>query len=530
MRAATWTAFALIATAMALRIAYLGWLSPLDLAPDEAHYWHWSRHLDWSYYSKGPLVALLIRASCELFGGWSLAWTGSEMLAVRLPAALCGAGTLAALFTLTARTTGCAKTALATLAVAALFPAMAAGSSLMTIDAPLACCWAWALVTAHRAAIDDRPWAWAAAGVWVALGILAKHTMVLFVPFVGLFLLATPSLRTRLLRPGFWTMACIGALGAAPILGWNAFHGWVTFRHTQGHIGVTSARLVHWAGPLVFFGTQAGLMLGYWFVAYVAAAVTHRPTRERDLSLRFLWFLSAPMLLFFAAFSLKNGGGEPNWPLMAYLAGAPLTALWLREQLRAPSFAWRAATAAGIALVTLLGAGATLVVHLPTAFRPVFVALAGPANDERPMPLRRFDPTCRLRGWRTLAAAVDEIRDGLSAEGVDPVLAGVRWDLPGELAFHCRGNPEAFSLGSALGDRHSQYDLWHPNPVADVDAFAGRTFVIVGSIDAVLSPAFERVEPTRTIEHREGGHLVAAWTVTLAHGYRGFPASRASRW
>ena len=27
------------------------------------HYWDWSRHLDWSYYSKGPLVAWLIRGS-----------------------------------------------------------------------------------------------------------------------------------------------------------------------------------------------------------------------------------------------------------------------------------------------------------------------------------------------------------------------------------------------------------------------------------------------------------------------------------
>ena len=33
---------------------------PLDLGPDEAHYWEWSRHLDLSYYSKGPMIAYLI--------------------------------------------------------------------------------------------------------------------------------------------------------------------------------------------------------------------------------------------------------------------------------------------------------------------------------------------------------------------------------------------------------------------------------------------------------------------------------------
>jgi len=33
---------------------------PLDLSPDEAHYWEWSRRLDLSYYSKGPMIAYLI--------------------------------------------------------------------------------------------------------------------------------------------------------------------------------------------------------------------------------------------------------------------------------------------------------------------------------------------------------------------------------------------------------------------------------------------------------------------------------------
>src|SRR5277367_5390530 len=74
----------------ALRLVYLARFCPLDLAPDEAHYWDWSRHLDWCYYSKGPLVALLIRGSVELFGPLSVALTGGEMLAVRLPAVVCG--------------------------------------------------------------------------------------------------------------------------------------------------------------------------------------------------------------------------------------------------------------------------------------------------------------------------------------------------------------------------------------------------------------------------------------------------------
>ena len=36
---------AMAAAVLALRVAYLIWLCPYELAPDEAHYWEWSRRL-----------------------------------------------------------------------------------------------------------------------------------------------------------------------------------------------------------------------------------------------------------------------------------------------------------------------------------------------------------------------------------------------------------------------------------------------------------------------------------------------------
>ncbi|KAB2832333.1 MAG: phosphatase PAP2 family protein, partial [Candidatus Dadabacteria bacterium] len=41
---------------------------PLDLSPDEAHYWEWSRRPDLSYYSKGPAIAYLIALGTAVFG------------------------------------------------------------------------------------------------------------------------------------------------------------------------------------------------------------------------------------------------------------------------------------------------------------------------------------------------------------------------------------------------------------------------------------------------------------------------------
>ncbi|MBX9627208.1 MAG: glycosyltransferase family 39 protein [Gemmataceae bacterium] len=133
----------LIAGWVGLNLAYLISDCPLDLSPDEAHYWHWSRHLDWSYYSKGPLVAWLIRGSCELFG--------PTAFAVRLPAVLSSAALLAGLYRLAADAFRSPRIGLATVALAMTLPAVSAGAVVMTIDPPFLACWCWAVVGVSRA-------------------------------------------------------------------------------------------------------------------------------------------------------------------------------------------------------------------------------------------------------------------------------------------------------------------------------------------------------------------------------------------
>src|SRR4051812_44622160 len=243
-------AAALILVSSALHVAYLVHDCPLDLAPDEAHYWDWSRHLDWSYYSKGPLVALLIRGSCALFGPGSEALTGTQVLAVRLPAIVCGALLLASLYVLTVQALGREKLAAAVVALALTVPLVVAGGGLMTIDAPYTALWGWALVFGHAAAVRGRAWAWPLAGLAVGLGILAKYTAILWLPSVGLFLLTSREHRRSLFRPGFWAAAAVAGLCGLPILYWNARNGWVTVRHVGWQAGVEQRDGWHWLGPV----------------------------------------------------------------------------------------------------------------------------------------------------------------------------------------------------------------------------------------------------------------------------------------
>lgn len=511
----------LILFAAAIRVIFLAYNCPLDLAPDEAHYWDWSRNLDWSYYSKGPLVAWIIHAGRAVLGDWSEQVVASEMLAVRLPAVLCGSLLLLSIYVLTVQVYQSERLALAAVALALTLPLVTAGSAIMTIDAPYTACWGWALVVGHHAVFRQRGWAWPIAGLLVGLGILAKYTMVLWLPALGFFLLTTPQYRRELLRPGFWVLCGIAAVCCLPILIWNVQHDWVTFRHVQKLSGTNAGASWTWLGPFSYVGMQAALLLGYWFFAWAAAMIVHRPGRETDPDKLYLWWMSATVFGVFLTFSIKTGGGEPNWPVTAYISGLVLAAGWLAAQLRSPTLIWRRMVVVGLVLVCVVGLGLSALAHRSDYLYPLMARFGGPPTQKQPTPVRAFDPTARLRGWRTLAAAVDQLRDELTAAGQEPIVVGTSWVLPGELGFYCRGNPRVYTIGPILWDRRSQYDLWRPNPIADGEEFHGRTFVIVGH-SAPLEAAFERMDPPQTVVHSVGDHPVAMWTITVAHGFRGF--------
>ena len=64
----------LIATTI-FRLFYIQWV---ELAPDEAYYYTWSRNLQWGYYDHPPMVGFLIRGFTAIGGqgefGVRLGW------------------------------------------------------------------------------------------------------------------------------------------------------------------------------------------------------------------------------------------------------------------------------------------------------------------------------------------------------------------------------------------------------------------------------------------------------------------------
>ncbi|MFQ3651517.1 MAG: glycosyltransferase family 39 protein [Gemmataceae bacterium] len=519
--ACPWITLSVLVVTALLRLLLLVAGLGLDLSPDEAHYWDWSRHLDWSYYSKGPLVAWIIAASTALLGPLSESLTGHLTFAIRAPAVVFGTLMLGSLYVLTVQVCMSRRLGLLVVLGALTHPIVTAGSSLITIDSPYACAWGWACVLALHAIRTEALWAWFVAGMLVGLGILAKYTMVVFVPCVALYLLLSPPHRRLLFTPGPWLLLAVASLAAVPILIWNAQHEWVSFHHVAQLAGLKprepdqSSTGIHWFGPLHYLGGQFVLLLGTWFVLWAVAVVRFAPWWEVDEGRRFLWCLSVPMFLLFLGFSPKTGGGELNWPVTAYLTGSVLAAIGYGQ--------WRQVWMHPfIGLTCMLGLLASGLLYVSPALHPMMELFVGQPTKTNPTPVRKLDPTCRLRGWRDLAAAVDEICEQLRRRGEDPVLVGTSWTLPGQLGVYCREHPQAYCIGSLQGERLSQYDLWL-NPMDHPESFRDRTFVLIGSIYYHTLQAFEEVEPAQLIRLQVQGRPLAEFPVWVARGFRGFP-------
>jgi 4-amino-4-deoxy-L-arabinose transferase-like glycosyltransferase len=522
-----------------LHLLYLLNDCPLDLSGDEAHYWEWSRRLDWSYYSKGPLVAWIIAAGRWALADWSQATLGAETLAVRVPAILLSVATGSGLYVLAGRTTRRPAVALASVALLCVIPIFAVGAVLMTIDAPLACCYVWTLVACERGLRGAEIWPWLLAGVLCGVGLLAKYNMVFALLAVGLVILLDPRCRGQIRRPGPYVGAALGLLlGLAPIVVWNARHDWVSLRHVAGQAGVADGPRLNVLGPLTLVGGQLAVIGPVWFTVMVLAvwaALRRRPPASAGQALE----PGAANLLLagtltpwgvFLLFSLITKV-QPNWPVLGALPGAVLACAWLADLRRTAPRTARATIAAGV----LLGLTTVVLIHYSHWLYPVLTRLAPPDSDLDLTPMARVDPTSRLRGWAALGQAVGRVWQAERAAGRDPFIVADDYQLASQIAFYTPGAPRLYCLQAVLGDRQSQYDLW-PNPIRDPAAFAGRRCIYIGARHPELfepppggAAVLGGARLAETVEHRVRGRRLQIWTIYTVDKFTRLPPELVQR-
>ncbi len=549
-------AFLTILGAIILQSAFLGFSCPWELSGDEAEYWAWSRRLDWSYFTKGPLTALLIRLSTEIVGPTAYSLTGSLMPAVRFPAILLGGLTAWGVFLLGESVLGRARVGFFAVLVIPALPLFRLGGLLMTDDAPLVCAWVWASYFCWRAIARQELNSWIIGGGLGALGVLAKYSMLAFPASVGLFLLLSAQHRIELRRPGYWLMAILTVSGLVPIIGWNLSHDWVALAHLTDRVGLGSDwNTEHLWRILGFLGGEIAVLGGIWWLIGVFGLATairriwrsrskirNRPEfNQRDATatndgvglsyLVSLWSVTWAACLT-AAF---RGESEANWAAPSYISLIVLIGwtidIAFDQREHAPGARTRIKRRTLVIAWTISVLGLTMLQHTDLLY-PILKGRIVGASVDKPVPLRRFDPTCRLRGRRALATIVQERLDRLQDEGSDPFIMTPTYTLAASLSFYLQDQPETYCPGwypTSVAMTESQHDLWHPNPRDDPEEFQGRPCIVVDEAGLSSSYAgsilrhgmFDEVGPTSKVVARKNGLAVGAWNVTVCRGFRG---------
>ncbi|MFN5600026.1 MAG: glycosyltransferase family 39 protein [Gemmatimonas sp.] len=418
----------------------------VPLLPDETYYWDWSRRLEGGYFDHPPGIALLIAAGTALFGNGPVGVRGGPAIAALLThvaAVLCA-------WQLAGRGRAGAHAARRAAMVMAVLPIATLGLVLATPDAALFATTMLALLAVERAlaapvrSLVSFGW-WVAAGLALGGAFVSKYTAVLLPMGLVIACVVHPALRRRFADAGPWVASAVALAMFGPVVLWNYFNDWLSFRFQLGHGFNAAARGNPISRELEMIGGQLGLATPILFTI-MAIVVWHalrdgwqgrRTATPTDLVVRrFALGMIAVVPLAFFAISAWRRPVEANWPAMIYPGAIMLLATSTAPV--AHGTWWRR----GGWL-----AGVLLAIVCVQAWRPL-------------LPLApRKDPIARAHGWPQLAAAVDVARHDPFLDGtVDRWVAADRYQDASQLAFHLPDHPMVFSLN--LGGRTNQYDVW----------------------------------------------------------------------
>lgn len=484
------------------RIYYI-LIGPLDLSPDEAHYWEWSRRLDLSYYSKGPSVAYVIAAGTFIFG--------NTEFAIRFPAVIFSLLSSVVLYCLTRDIlrrdhTGrdadlAGKTGVLAALLIQVMPLFSAYGVVMTIDSPFILLWSLSLYLFYHAQSKRNRGSlplWVLTGLTVGAGLLTKYTMAFFYPIAFLYLILSGERRRLLLGPGPWIGFLISILSFIPVILWNYNHGWVTLLHTAGQAHFQEGFRLTPFRFFEFIGSQFGVITPFLFV-FLLYSIFYVRKRVGDGA--FLIWFSVPVLVFFMLKSLQ-GKVQANWALPGYISA--VVSLGIYAVMRWVDFGRvkKAFFVSGILIAVLLNA----VAHYP-----------GLINLPPDM-----DPSARLRGWNVLGREVGGIAAGMERPFF---ILSDSYQVSSELAFYVRGNPVTYCINR--GRRMNQYDLW-----PGFHHLRGYNVILVlsgdGPMPADMASLFEKYEK-RSFRVMEGGKVLRSYSIFLCYGFKGMEGTAPER-
>ncbi|MBO9707106.1 MAG: glycosyltransferase family 39 protein [Caulobacter sp.] len=485
-----------------LRMAAL-FVTPLELYPDEAQYWLWSRHLAFGYFSKPPVIAWLIWATTHI-GGDAAPW-------LRIGSPVLNAATALIISRIATRLYGRdpsgAWVGLAAAAVFALMPGIQLSSVLITTDTPLLFFLAlmiWACAALPQASPRTRIWVAAGMGAALGMAFLSKYAAIYALASLGAHLFLSREARRA------WTPAMAAAFFVtlfvvfAPNMIWNYQHHFSTLEHTAANANWKEGHLFNPGEMAGFVGSQFGVFGPVPFAVLAGGAIlmtVRRHLRPADVML--LCFAVPPLVT--VAVQAFVSRANANWAGAAYVAGSVLVAAWL---LRWGARRW---LTAGLLLQTVLAA-----LFLTWVSFPRTADAMGMGNAFK-----------RARGWeQTVQALVERsreeqaLRGGLTAVAVDDRF------LFNVAAYYGRdyfGTPAAPPLRMWVHEIAPRNQAEAEAPLTP--ALGGR--VLIGSLDGVyrgkIQQDFQTTSDLQIVRVRLDRKRSRHTDLFIAQGFRPVP-------
>ena len=510
----------------ALTLVRLSMLGSTDLEFDEAHYWMWSERLAPGYFSKGPGIAFAIHASTMLFG--------ATEFGVRFWSPILAAGTSFFLFYLGKRLFN-ENVGLWTVIAFNVMPIFNVGAFVMTTDALSIFFWTAAMFT-FWLATEKSPrfsiW-WPVTGFLIGLGFLGRFTNAFEIVCVILVLAFAPRLRQEFKRPGLYLLLGIFVLCTLPPIVWNAQHAWITTQHLRTRGGLEQHVGFRPLEPLKFFGQHFIFYSPVLFGLLVWAVVRSWRRINQQFKILFLFWFGLPVTAFYLLLSF-NQDATPNWDAVSFISFGLLAAYYWNERIDNPTI--RSFATTGIIV----------------AFVMSFFSLDSDLIRSAGFHLFRGDPSDRWRGWKSLVAEVERIRNEQDAKlGEKLFLIADERHRASEISFYLKdkraegpGHPPCYIIESQdLVNQFSfwpRYDQWVDAPAnanqstedkfteqKGVNPFIGRSALLIRNPakgpSHNIRAAFESAEPVGRLELKRFGRHVRYWQIFLCRHYKTLP-------
>jgi len=492
------------------------WKGPLDLFPDEAHYWDWSRHPDICYYSKGPMVAYVILIFTQLFG--------TSAFTVRLGAVALSAATAILIFHLGKLIFRSEKTGFYATAMLFLTPMANAGSFIMTIDGPFIFFWTIAILAGYRALHNQKAF-WYVFGIAAGLGSLSKYTMLFLWLSVLLYLLLSRKDRFWFRRKELYLSFLVCMIVLSPVLIWNAEHDWVSFRHLMGQTKGQEGLRISPMSFLEFVGSQIGVVTPLFFLAIIYGLQKGLRDGIRQGRREYLYLFSCAAVILIS-YLLKSFQGkvQANWPAAGYVPAAILSVAVMREKISPTPSEGNASTSSQRARFEPFPSQGTALRRLSVAaYGMAFLAVVviycfGLLRLAGIRISYRKDPTARAIGWRELGQKVSQVYLDMKAKKPTFIFSD-RYQTTSELAFYVVGRPQTYNVN--LGRRLNQYDFWRGfEELINLDAI----YVQDGDrpLPAGVREAFDRCEGESPVHIERFGLEVKTFSIFRCYNFSGF--------